>query len=86
MKGDKKKVARLLKTAKGQMDGILKMMEEDRYCMDISNQLLAVLAIIKKANKEVLRGHMKSCIRDAMIEGNEEDKINELMEVIDKIS
>ena len=86
MKGDKKKVARLLKTAKGQMDGILKMMEEDRYCMDISNQLLAVSAIIKKANKEVLRGHMKSCIRDAMIEGNEEDKINELMEVIDKIS
>jgi len=85
MKGDKKKVARLLKTAKGQMDGILKMMEEDRYCMDISNQLLAVSAIIKKANKEVLRGHMKSCIRDAMIEGNEEDKINELMEVIDKI-
>ena len=52
MKADKKEVSRLLKTARGQMDGILKMVEEDRYCVDISNQLLATIAILKKANKE----------------------------------
>jgi len=86
MKGDKKKVSRLLKTAKGQLEGILKMVEEDRYCIDISNQLLAVSAIIRKTNKEVITGHMKSCIKEAMIDGDEDAKIEELMEVIDKIS
>ncbi|MGF6906604.1 metal-sensing transcriptional repressor [Fusobacterium sp. PH5-44] len=86
MKGDKKKTSRLLKTAKGQIEGILKMIEDDRYCIDISNQLLAVEAIIRKANKEVIRGHMKSCIKDAMKSGDEDKKIEELMNVIDKLN
>lgn len=86
MKGDKKKTSRLLKTAKGQIEGILKMIEDDRYCIDISNQLLAVEAIIKKVNKEVIRGHMKSCIKDAMNDGDEDKKIEELMSVIDKLN
>ena len=86
MKGDKKKTSRLLKTAKGQIEGILKMIEDDRYCIDISNQLLAVEAIIKKVNKEVIRGHMKSCIKDAMKDGDEDQKIEELMNVIDKLN
>ena len=46
MQADKKKIARLLKTARGQMDGILKMVEEDRYCIDISQQLMATEAIL----------------------------------------
>ena len=41
MKADHAQVARLLKTARGQIDGILKMVEEDRYCLDVSNQLMA---------------------------------------------
>lgn len=47
MKADQTKVVRLLKTARGQLDGILNMIEEDRYCMDISNQLLATQADFK---------------------------------------
>ena len=54
MRADKTQVTRLLKTARGQIDGLLKMVEEDRYCSDISNQLLAVEALIRKANREVL--------------------------------
>ena len=49
---DKKQVTRLLKTARGQIDGILKMVEEDRYCIDISHQIMASEAILKRANKE----------------------------------
>ena len=41
MMADKQKVSRLLKTARGQIDGILKMIDEDRYCIDISNQIMA---------------------------------------------
>ena len=40
MKADKAQINRLLKTARGQIDGILKMVEEDRYCMDIAHQLM----------------------------------------------
>ena len=85
MKADHKEVSRLLKTARGQIDGILKMIEEDRYCLDISNQLLATHAIIKKANKEVLLAHMKHCVSDAIHEGEGEDKINELIDVMNQL-
>lgn len=56
MKADKEKVALLLKTARGQLDGLLKMVEDDRYCMDISNQLLATQAIFKKSKQRSGRG------------------------------
>ena len=49
MMADKKQVTRLLKTARGQIDGILKMVEEDRYCIDISHQIMASEAILKRA-------------------------------------
>ena len=58
MMADAKTVTRLLKTARGQLDGILTMIEEDRYCMDISQQLLAVDALVRRANKEVLTAHL----------------------------
>ena len=85
MRGDKEMVSRLLKTARGQIDGILKMIEEDRYCIDISNQLQAADAILRKANKEVLRGHMKGCIKDAFENGSEEEKIQEFIDMLDKV-
>ena len=44
-----KNILNLLKTAKGQIDGIIKMVEEDRYCLDISKQILSA-GLIKKAN------------------------------------
>ena len=50
---DKKQIKRLLNTAKGQIDGIIKMINEDKYCIEISNQILASIAILKKANMEM---------------------------------
>ena len=58
MKADRDKVVPLIKTARGQLDGILKMIDEDRYCIDISNQVLAVISILGKANKEIIRTHL----------------------------
>ena len=66
MKADQTKVVRLLKTARGQLDGILNMIEEDRYCMDISNQLLATQAILNKVNKEILHAHLEHCVKESM--------------------
>ena len=86
MQADKNKINRLLKTARGQIDGILKMIEEDRYCVDISNQLMATQAILKRANQEIIRAHMKCCVKDAMEQGNAEEKIEELIGLMDKIA
>ena len=67
------------------MDGILKMVEEDRYCIDISNQLMATQSILGKVNREVIKAHMQCCVKEA-VEGEErEKKIDEVMTLIDKL-
>ncbi len=86
MMADKAQVSRLLRTARGQIDGILKMVEEDRYCMDISHQVMATGAILRRANKEIIRAHMKGCIADALSSENSDEKIDELMDILDKFS
>ena len=88
MQADKKKIERLLKTAKGQIDGILRMVEEDRYCMDISAQLRAAESLLSKANREILRAHIAHCIRESFDSRDEaliEKKIDELMQAMEKI-
>jgi len=86
MRADKKKVEKLLKTARGQIDGILKMVEDDRYCIDISNQLLAVQAMLRKTNNEVLKAHIHGCVLESMENGNPEEKLDEIMSIVEKIS
>ena len=53
MKAKKGEVIHKLKIARGQIDGILQMIEEDRYCVDISNQLQATQALLKSANQQI---------------------------------
>lgn len=86
MQADKKQVMRLLKTARGQLDGILAMVEENRYCVDISNQIMATEAVLRKVNKEIIRAHMKGCVKCAMEQGDSEEKIEELIGLVDKLS
>ena len=82
MQADKKTVEMILKTARGQIEATLKMVEDDRYCIDISNQILAAEALLKKANKEILGAHMKSCLKDAFEHGDEERAISEILGLI----
>ncbi len=65
MQADKNQIVRLLKTARGQIDGIIKMVDEDRYCIDVSNQILASQAILTRANKEILKQHIFHCVLNA---------------------
>jgi len=67
-----------LKTARGQIEGTIKMIEDDRYCIDISTQLLAVISLLKKANTTVVNKHIETCIREAIDSGNVDEKIDEL--------
>ena len=86
MQADHEAVTRLLKTARGQLDGIIRMVEEDRYCMDVANQVMATQAILTKVNKMVLKAHMQGCVKSAFAGGDPEDKIDELIAVIDKLA
>lgn len=82
----KKKATQKLKTVRGQVEGIIKMLEEDRYCVDISTQILSAIALLKKANIDVLNSHIRSCVKDAILESESqgEEKIEEIITVIDK--
>jgi DNA-binding FrmR family transcriptional regulator len=86
VKADREKVSRLLRTARGQIDGILKMIEEDRYCIDISNQIIATEALLHKANREVLHAHIDMCVKEAIDSGKTEDKLAEIRSIVDKLS
>lgn len=89
MVADHGAVEQLLKTARGQLDGILNMIGEDRYCMDVSNQILAVLAILRKANRLVVEAHLGSCVRQAFEQKDvkeQERKISEIMNLLEKMT
>ncbi len=87
MRAERKRVEPLLRTARGQLDGVLKMIEDDRYCMDIVTQLQAVESLVHKAQREVLRAHLSGCVQDAFETGDEkerEGKLDEIMKLLDK--
>lgn len=89
MRAEKAPQIRKLKTVRGQIDGLIKMMEEDRYCIDISNQLMATISILKNINRDVLSAHLAGCITEAMKEpdaDNIDTKVAELRKVIEKLS
>lgn len=85
MMADEKKVTRLLKTARGQLDGILKMVEENRYCIDISQQLMATEAMLSRVNKEILTAHLKHCVSEAKSDAERAQKVEEFSEALGRI-
>lgn len=89
MKADVKTIRRLLNTARGQLQGVLSMVEEDKYCVDISNQIMAAQAILTKANRMILKAHMENCVREAAESGEGvlyEEKIQEVLALIDRMN
>ncbi|WP_027631777.1 metal-sensing transcriptional repressor [Clostridium hydrogeniformans] len=85
MSDERKKALQALKTARGQIDGIVKMLEDDRYCIDVSNQIIAAGAQLKRANMIILENHMNHCVKEAFLHESGEEKVKELMQVLDKL-
>lgn len=84
MQKDDEEILNSLKTAKGQIDGILKMINDGRYCIDISKQIFAVQSLLKKANLKILKNHMHSCVISAIKEDKGDEKIDEIIYIIEK--
>ena len=86
MNESKKKASNKLKTARGQIDGIIRMIEDDRYCVDISTQILSVISLLRKANIDVLDDHIRHCVSEAILESEDkgQEKIAEIINILDK--
>jgi DNA-binding FrmR family transcriptional regulator len=70
----------------GQVRGVARMIEEDRYCIDVLTQIRAVRAALDRVEQEILSDHLQHCVADAFHGGSERDrqvKIDELLEVLD---
>jgi CsoR family transcriptional regulator, copper-sensing transcriptional repressor len=73
-----------LNRIEGQVRGLARMLEEDRYCIDIVTQISAVRAALRKVEEEVLRDHVGHCVEHAIASGNKSEqrkKVAELMDV-----
>jgi len=76
----KREAALLMRTIVGHVQGIERMIEEERYCIDILKQISAVQALLTKLAHIISEHHIKHCVRLAIEEGSGEEKIDELME------
>lgn len=76
----------LLKTARGNLNAAIKMIEDDRYCVDVSTQILALIALLKKANTSVVSKHMETCVKSAIETGDADEKIEELKVLVKYMS
>ena len=82
-------VATRLKRIEGQVGGLQRMIEEDRYCVDILTQINAVRAALHKVEEQVLRDHVAHCVADAFASGDvvdQQHKIEELVATIGRMT
>jgi CsoR family transcriptional regulator, copper-sensing transcriptional repressor len=78
-----------LKRIEGQVGGLLRMVAEDRYCMEVLTQIAAVRAALHKVEEQVLRDHVGHCVADAFASGDAADqrhKVEELVEAIGRMT
>ncbi|MBZ4643622.1 MAG: hypothetical protein JG767_1231 [Deferribacteraceae bacterium] len=86
MVSEDKKKSILIRLAKieGQVRGISNMVNEDKYCIDIINQINATKRALDKVAMIILKNHVNSCVTNAIKRDNSEPIIDELIDVIDK--
>jgi DNA-binding FrmR family transcriptional regulator len=83
----KSSVLKRLKRIEGQVRGLSRMVEDDRYCIDVVTQLSAVRAALRRAEEEILADHAAHCVANAIASGNKAEqrrKVDELIEVISR--
>ena len=84
-KNSKASTLKRLGRIEGQVRGLARMVDEDRYCIDIVTQIAAVRAALRRAEEEILREHVAHCVQHAITSGDKADqrrKVAELMDVM----
>lgn len=85
----RKSVALRLRRIEGQVGGLLRMVEDDRYCVDVLTQINAVRSALHKVEEQILRDHVSHCVAGAFTSGDPVDqrhKVDELVETIGRMT
>lgn len=84
----RRSVLNRLKTSRGHLDAVIRMVEDDTYCPEIMKQLSAVQGSLERASRIVLRNHLETCVAAAMVAGRTDEIVEELMDALryDRIS
>jgi DNA-binding FrmR family transcriptional regulator len=79
---DKKSVLNRLRSARGHIDAVIRMVEDDTYCVDVMKQLSAVQGSLEASSRAMLRNHLETCVADAMRSGRTDEIVTELMDAL----
>ena len=82
---DKEKVLARLRRIEGQVRGIYKMVEEDRYCIDVLTQASAAKAALESVSLTLLEDHVEHCVADAILSGDATEKVRELSAAVERL-
>ena len=85
-KDTEERIIHRLKIARGHLDKVIAMIEDDTYCIDVMHQLQAVESGLKGTGNLLLENHLKSCVADAISKGQKDEAISEIMQVFKKKS
>ena len=84
---DKREILVRLRRMEGQLKGIQRMIEQDKYCVDVLNQLSSIIAATQKVANLILQNHIRGCVREALSKDERsEEHLNELIAVIDRFT
>lgn len=79
----KDKTIKRLNRVAGQVHGVARMIDEDRYCIEVLNQVQAIKAALARAESEILKAHAETCVENAIASGNEKNQREKVSELID---
>lgn len=79
-----RKVLHRLAIVRGHLDKVIKMVEEDLYCIDVIHQSIAVQSALKEIDKLILRNHMETCVVHSIKKGDEKEFVSEVIKILDK--
>lgn len=81
---DKQQILDRLKKIEGQVRGVQRMVEEDRYCVDVLVQVAAIKAALNKVGLALMEGHARGCMQAAVRRGEGDEAVSELMDVLER--
>lgn len=83
-KDTQERILHRLKITKGHLEKVLRMVEDDTYCIDVLHQIQAIERALKETEGVMLENHLKTCVADAIKRGKSEETIEEVMQVFNK--
>ena len=78
------RITHRLKIARGHLDKVIKMMDDDIYCIDVMHQIQAIESGLKETGNLLLENHLRGCVAEAISKGKTEETIAEIMQVFKK--